>query len=62
MTGLTDPAPTYRWVIVAAGAAMLAVSMGLLVNGVSVFFLPLEQAFGWPRGAIALIKIGRAHV
>ncbi len=56
MTGLTDPAPTYRWVIVAAGAAMLAVSMGLLVNGVSVFFLPLEQAFGWPRGAIALIN------
>ncbi len=56
MTNLTDPATPYRWVIVAAVAAMLAVSMGLLVNGLSVFFLPLEQAFGWPRGAIALIN------
>ncbi|WP_193178704.1 MFS transporter [Oricola nitratireducens] len=46
----------YRWVIVAAAAAMLAISMGLLVNGLSVFFIPLEQEFGWTRGSIALIN------
>ena len=48
--------PPYRWVIVASVAAMLAIAMGQLVNGLSVFFIPLEQEFGWPRGAIALIN------
>lgn len=56
MTDSARQAPHYRWVIVAAVAAMLALSMGLLVNGLSVFFLPLEQAFGWPRSAVALIN------
>jgi MFS family permease len=51
-----DDQPTYRWVIVFAAAMMLAISMGLLVNGLSVFFIPLEQAFGWSRGSIALIN------
>ena len=50
------PSPRYRWVIVAAAAAMLALSMGQLVNGLSVFFLPLEREFGWARGDIALIN------
>lgn len=58
---MTDPAaieqpPAYRWVIVGVAAAMLAVSMGLLVNGLSIFFIPLEQEFGWSRGSIALIN------
>lgn len=48
--------PRYRWVIVFTAAMMLAISMGLLVNGLSVFFIPLEQAFGWSRGSIALIN------
>lgn len=48
--------PPYRWVIVLAAAAMLAIAMGLLVNGLSVFFIPLEQEFGWPRGSIAFIN------
>jgi len=51
-----DENSTYRWLIVFAAAMMLALSMGLLVNGLSVFFIPLEQAFGWSRGSIALIN------
>jgi MFS family permease len=46
----------YRWVVVAAVATILAIAMGQLVNGLSVFFIPLEAEFGWPRGAIALIN------
>jgi len=46
----------YRWVIAFTAAAMLAVVMGQLVNGLSVFFIPLEQAFGWARGDIAFIN------
>jgi MFS family permease len=56
VTDKTDPEPAYRWVIVFAAAAMLAIAMGQLVNGLSVFFIPLEQEFGWPRGSIALIN------
>jgi len=56
LTHKTDPGPAYRWVIVFTTAAMLAISMGLLVNGLSVFFIPLEQEFSWPRGSIALIN------
>jgi len=44
------------WVVVAAVATILAIAMGQLVNGISVFFLPLEAEFGWPRGGIALIN------
>ncbi len=46
----------YRWVIVGAVAAMLAIAMGQIVNGLSVFFIPLESAFGWPRAEVALIN------
>jgi MFS family permease len=46
----------YRWVIVFTAAAMLAIAMGQLVNGLSVFFIPLEEEFGWARGAIAFIN------
>lgn len=58
MTGLGRPAasPAYRWIIVTAAAAMLAIAMGQLVNGLSVFFIPMEREFGWSRGAIALIN------
>ena len=48
--------PAYRWVIVAASAAMLAVSMGMMVNGFSVCFIPLNEAFGWDRGSVSLIN------
>ena len=48
--------PAYKWVIVASVASMLAIAMGQLVNGLSVFFIPLESEFGWSRGSIALIN------
>lgn len=48
--------PAFRWIVVAAASAMLAVVMGQLVNGLSAFFAPLEAEFGWSRGDIALIN------
>ena len=56
MTHNSDTGPAYRWIIVLVAAAMLAIAMGQLVNGLSVFFIPLEREFGWPRGSIALIN------
>jgi MFS family permease len=52
----TAAEPAFRWVVVACVATILAIAMGQLVNGLSVFFIPLEQEFGWPRGSIALIN------
>ncbi len=52
----TAPEPAYRWVIVSASAIMLALSMGMMVNGTSVFFTPLFEEFGWQRGAVSLIN------
>lgn len=46
----------YGWVVVAAVATILAIAMGQLVNGLSVFFVPLETEFGWPRASVALIN------
>jgi MFS family permease len=50
------PQPAYRWVIVFASAAMLAVAMGIMVNGMSIFLIPLQQEFNWARGSVALIN------
>ena len=50
------PEPAYRWVIVVATALMLAVGMGLMVNGISSFFIPLNNEFGWQRGEVSLIN------
>ncbi len=49
--------PAYRWVIVVASAVMLAISMGMMVNGISVFFIPLNEEFGWQRGSVSLINL-----
>ena len=46
----------FRWVVAGAAAVILALSMGLLINGLTVFFVPLEKEFGWQRGDIALIN------
>jgi MFS family permease len=46
----------YGWVVVGTVAVMLAVAMGQLVNGLSVYFVPLETEFGWPRASVALIN------
>jgi len=58
MTQSADHAaePAYRWVIVFASAIMLAVSMGMMVNGFSVFLIPLHDEFGWQRGAVSLVN------
>jgi MFS family permease len=45
-----------RWMILAATVPILAMVMGQLVNGLSVYFIPLEVEFGWSRGDIALIN------
>jgi MFS family permease len=55
MTQDATPNP-FRWIIVAAASIILAISMGQLVNGLSVYFVPLETEFGWDRGDIALIN------
>ena len=57
MQGKPGAEPAYRWVIVAASAVMLAISMGIMVNGISVFFIPLHEEFGWQRGAVSLINL-----
>ena len=49
--------PAYRWVIVAASAVMPAISMGMMVNGISVFCFPLYEEFGWQRGSVSLINL-----
>lgn len=47
----------YRpWLIVGASALMLAVVMGMLVNGLTAFFIPMETAEGWGRADIAAIN------
>lgn len=54
--GTATREPGYRWVILAAVSLSLAVAMGQLVNGHSVYFIPLEKEFGWTRGDVSLIN------
>ncbi len=59
MSSTADTAPSepsYRWVILGISSVILAVVMGQLVNGLSAYFVPLEDAYGWDRGNIALIN------
>ncbi len=49
--------PAYRWVIVSASALILAISMGAIVNGMSAFVVPMQQANGWERADTALINV-----
>ena len=44
------------WIAVGASAAMLAVIMGMLVNGLTAFFVPMEHSEGWARANIAAIN------
>jgi MFS family permease len=55
-TATPAPEPGYRWVIVAASAIVMGGSVGLIMNGISVFLVPLEQEFGWGRGAVSFIN------
>ena len=56
MNSATPPEPAYRWVIVIASAVIIAGSLGLILNGVSIFLVPLEQEFGWGRGPASFIN------
>ena len=46
MPGTSD-LPAYRWTVVFASALILAVSMGSIVNGMSAFVIPMQDAYGW---------------
>lgn len=50
------PESAYRWVIVFVTAVIMAGSLGLIMNGISVFLVPLEQEFGWGRGPASFIS------
>ncbi|HKJ52599.1 MAG TPA: MFS transporter [Gammaproteobacteria bacterium] len=46
----------YRWVVLAAAVPIAALVMGQLVNGLAVYFVPLETELGWARADIAMIN------
>jgi MFS family permease len=48
--------PRYRWVVLGVSTLILAVTMGQLVNGLSIYFVPMGLSEGWGRGDIALIN------
>ena len=56
---MTSPTelPAYRWVIVCASALILATAMGSIVNGMSAYVVPMQEAEGWARGDISLINV-----
>ncbi|WP_204114394.1 MFS transporter [Shimia biformata] len=52
-----SPAPlTYRWVVLAAATLILAIGIGGIVNGMSAFIVPMQEAWGWQRGQTSLIN------
>ncbi|SLN43228.1 MFS transporter [Roseisalinus antarcticus] len=51
-----DASPRYRWTVLAVTTIILAVTMGQIVNGLSVYFVPMSESEGWGRGDIALIN------
>lgn len=53
---VADTNLSYRWAIVFASALILAVSMGAIVNGISAFVVPMQEAYGWQRGDVAFIN------
>jgi MFS family permease len=53
---ISSQQPAYRWVIVSASALILAVSMGAIINGISAFIVPMQEAYGWQRGEVTLIN------
>jgi len=53
----TEGLSAYRWTIVFASALILAIAMGSIVNGMSAYIVPIEDAYGWDRGDIALINV-----
>lgn len=57
MSGDVEPTePRFRWIVAFSAALILAIAMGTLVNGMSAFLVPLEEAFGWSRAETAAIN------
>ena len=52
----SSASPNYRWVVVAVAATMLAIGNSLIMNGISVFIVPLNEEFGWNRGEVSLMN------
>ncbi len=50
------PESRFRWIVAFSAALILAIAMGTLVNGMSAFLVPLEDAFGWSRAETAAIN------
>jgi MFS family permease len=50
------PEHIYRWIIVGASAVMMAIGVGFISTAVTVFIIPLNVEFGWPRGSVSLIN------
>ena len=44
------PEHFYRWIVVVASAVMMAFGVGFISTAVTVFIIPLNIEFGWPRG------------
>jgi len=55
-TSSPDASRAYRWTILVVSTLILMVTMGLLVNGLSIFFVPMGETEGWGRADIALIN------
>jgi len=51
-----DQIQNYRWVVLTVATVILAMTMGQLVNGLSVYFVPMGVSEGWSRGEISLIN------
>jgi len=56
MTAARGAESPYRWVIVGTSSFILAIGIGLILNGFSVFIIPLNEAFGWQRGDVSFIN------
>ena len=39
---LSPPDPSFRWVLVSAAALLLGIAMGMMVNGMSAFLVPVS--------------------
>ena len=53
---MKESGPGYRWIVLAAATIILALIMGQIINGLSVYFVPLESEQGWSRADVALIN------
>ena len=46
---MTRSAPAHGWIVLIAGAVILALAIGSVAIGVSSFVVPFETGYGWSR-------------